>query len=64
MLKIFEIYLYICGILVSICILAGLTILTLNLIAYLYQNSVGFKTFVKFLKKYNQDMQEEKRRSK
>lgn len=62
MLKVFEIYLYICGIIISIIILAGLIAIALNVIAYLYESSVGFDTFKKFLKKYNKDMQELKRR--
>ncbi len=62
--KIFEIYLYICGIIVSICVLAGLTVLMLNLIGYFYQTTVGFDTFKKFLRKYNKEMQEEKQRKR
>lgn len=54
MQKIFEIYLYICGIIVSISILAGLVGLTLNLIAYAHQSAIGFKTFHKILKEYNE----------
>lgn len=50
MCKIFEIYLYICGGLVSLGILLGLIILILNIIAYAYQTYIGFDTFRKFLK--------------
>ena len=62
MCKIFEIYLYICGGLVSLAILLGLIILTLNIIAYTYESYIGFKTFRKFLKKYHKEMKEEKRK--
>ena len=58
--NIFEIYLYICGILVSIIILIGLIGITLNLITYTYQSCVGFDIFRKFLKKYNKEIQMEK----
>ena len=58
--NIFEIYLYICGILVSIIILIGLIGITLNLITYTYQSCVGFDVFRKFLKKYNKEIQMEK----
>lgn len=60
MCKIFEIYLYICGGLVSLAILSGLIILTLNIIAYAYESWIGFNTFNKFLKKYHKEMKEEK----
>ena len=62
MCKIFEIYLYICGILVSLAILLGLIILILNAIAYTYETYIGFKTFNKFLKKYHKEMKEEKKK--
>lgn len=62
MCKVFEIYLYICGGLVSLAILLGLIILILNVIAYTYETCIGFKTFYKFLKKYHKEMKEEKRR--
>lgn len=64
MCKVFEIYLYICGGLVSLAILLGLIILILNVIAYTYETYIGFKTFNKFLKKYHREMKEEKRRIK
>ena len=64
MCKVFEIYLYICGGLVSLSILFGLIILILNVIAYTYETYIGFKTFNKFLKKYHREMKEEKRRIK
>lgn len=59
--KAFQIYLYMCGIIISIIILVGLIGLTLNLIGYAYQSFVGFKNFTKFLKKYNKDMMAERR---
>lgn len=59
--NIFEIYLYICGIIIGISVLAGLIVLALNLISYAYQSSVGFNVFRKFLKKYNKEMQNSKR---
>ena len=62
MCKVFEIYLYICGILVSLAILLGLIILILNAIAYTYETYIGFKTFNKFLKKYHKEMKEEKKK--
>ena len=64
MCKVFEIYLYICGGLISLAILSGLIILILNVIAYTYKTYIGFKTFNKFLKKYHREMKEEKRRIK
>ena len=64
MCKVFEIYLYVCGGLVSLAILLGLIILILNVIAYTYETYIGFKTFNKFLKKYHREMKEEKRRIK
>mgnify|MGYP001857155837 FL=1 len=64
MCKVFEIYLYICGGLVSLAILLGLIMLILNVIAYTYETYIGFKTFNKFLKKYHREMKEEKRRIK
>ena len=64
MCEVFEIYLYICGGLVSLAILLGLIILILNVIAYTYETYIGFKTFNKFLKKYHREMKEEKRRIK
>lgn len=60
MYKVFEIYLYICGIIVSIAIVAGLIALTLNIIVYAYESYVGFKTFNKFLKKYHKEMEQER----
>lgn len=60
MLKIFEIYLYICGGIISITILVGLIALALNIICYAYQSCVGFDTFRKFLIKYNSEMKKEK----
>lgn len=60
MLKVFEIYLYICASFVSIIVIALLIAVTLNVICYFYQTNIGFNTFRKFLKKYNQEMQEEK----
>lgn len=62
MCKVFEIYLYICGGLVSLAILLGLIILILNVIAYTYETCIGFKTFSKFLKKYHKEMKEEKKK--
>ena len=62
MCEVFEIYLYICGGLVSLAILLGLIILTLNIIAYTYETYIGFKTFSKFLKKYHKEMKEEKKK--
>ena len=62
MCKVFEIYLYICGGLVSLLILFGLIILILNVIAYTYETYIGFKTFNKFLKKYHREMKEEKKK--
>lgn len=62
MCGIFEIYLYICGILISLAIVLGLIILVLNLIAYTYETYIGFNTFYKFLKKYHKEMVKEKRR--
>ena len=64
MCKVFEIYLYICGGLVSLAILLGLIILILNVIAYTYETYIGFKTFNKVLKKYHREIKEEKRRNK
>lgn len=61
MYKAFEIYLCICAIIVSIAILALLIAVTLNLICYFYQTYVGFNTFKKFLRKYNDEMQKERR---
>ena len=62
MCKVFEIYLYICGGLVGLAILLGLIILTLNIIAYTYESYIGFDTFNKFLKKYEKEMKEEKKK--
>ena len=62
MCKVFEIYLYICGVLISLAILSGLIILILNVIAYTYETCIGFKTFNKFLKKYHKEMKEEKKK--
>lgn len=62
MCKIFEIYLYICGGLVSLAILSGLIILTLNIIAYAYESWISFNIFNKFLKKYHKEMKEEKKK--
>ena len=53
MVHIFEIYLYICGVIVSIAIIAGLTGLVLNLIVYTIQSSIGFKKFHEILRDYN-----------
>lgn len=64
MCKVFEIYLYVCGGLVSLAISLGLIILILNVIAYTYETCIRFKTFSKFLKKYHREMKEEKRRIK
>ena len=60
----FEIYLYICGVIVSIIIIAGLIAVALNLIAYAYESYVGFKTFNKFLRKYHAEMEQERRKVK
>lgn len=62
--KVFEIYLYICGTIISICVITGLIALMLNLICYFYQTTVGFNTFKKFLRKYNKEMQEEKQKKR
>ena len=51
--KRFEIYLYICGGLVSLAILLGLIGLTLNLICYTYQTCIGFNKFRKIVRAYN-----------
>lgn len=53
MLKIFEIYLYMCGGIVSLSILLGLIGLTLNLICYTYQTCIGFNKFRKIVRAYN-----------
>lgn len=60
MLKIFEIYLYICGSIVSISILIGLLGLLVNLGLYAYESYIGFDTFKKFLRKYHSEMKREK----
>lgn len=61
--KVFEIYLYICGVIISLIILVGLIALALNVITYAYQSMVGFDIFKKFLRKYNKEMQKAKHRS-
>lgn len=61
MCEVFEVYLYVCGGLVGLAILLGLIILTLNIVAYTYQEYIGFNTFRKFLKKYHKEMKEEKK---
>ena len=63
MINIFQVYLYICTIIVSIIILLALIAIVLNVICYCYQSIVGFDTFRKFLKKYNREMQIAKERS-
>lgn len=60
----FEIYLYICAVIISIIIIAGLIAIALNLIAYAYESYVGFKTFNKFLRKYHTEMEQERRKIK
>ncbi len=60
--RIFGIYLYTCGIIISICIITGLMAIMLNFICYFYQTVVGFDIFKKFLKKYNKEMQKAKKR--
>ena len=60
----FEIYLYICAVIISIIIIAGLISIALNLIAYAYESYVGFKTFNKFLRKYHTEMEQERRQVK
>lgn len=60
MLNIFQIYLYICGAIVSISILAGLIGLALNLIVYVYQSVIGFNKFKKIVKEYNEKKLTEK----
>ena len=60
MYKVFKIYLIICGVIISIAIIAGLIALTLNIIAYAYESYVGFGTFKKFLKKYHREMEQER----
>lgn len=58
--KAFEIYLYICGFIISIISLLGLIAVMLNIISYAYQSFVGFDTFRKFLRKYHSEMKKEK----
>ena len=60
MLKVFEIYLYVCGGIIGIAILIGLIGLTLSLICYTYQSCIRFDTFRKFLRKYHNEMKKEK----
>lgn len=60
MLKIFEIYLYTCCVIISVILLISLIALMLNLIAYFYESWVGFDTFRKFLRKYHNEMKKEK----
>lgn len=54
MVKVFEIYCYICAGIISIGILAGLVGLAINLVAYAIESCIGFKTFNKVLKLYRQ----------
>lgn len=58
--KVFEIYLYACGFVISIITLLGLIAVMLNIIAYSYQSFIGFDTFRKFLRKYHSEMKKEK----
>lgn len=58
--KIFEIYLYICAGLISVAIVSGLIGLSLNLIVYAYQSSIGFKKFRKIMRDYNSRVLTEK----
>lgn len=60
MLKIFEIYLYICGSIISIAVLVGLVALLINILVYSYQSYIGFETFKKFFRKYHNEMKKEK----
>lgn len=61
MLKVFEIYLYICGSIVSVMIIIGLFALLLNLGVYVYETYIGIGTFRKFLRKYHNEMKREKK---
>lgn len=58
-LKILEIYSWICCVVGLIALLVGLIALALNLICYFYQSCVGFNTFRKFLRKYHGEIIEE-----
>lgn len=58
--KAFEIYLYVCGFIISIISLLGFIAVMLNVITYTYQSFVGFDTFKKFLRKYHSEMKKEK----
>lgn len=58
--KAFEIYLYICGFVISIISLLGLIAVILNVVVYFYQSFIGFDTFRKFLRKYHSEMKKEK----
>ena len=60
MIEIFQIYLYVCAIIISIAIVLGLLAILLNIICYAYQTFVGFNTFRKFLRKYHAEMKHEK----
>ncbi len=60
MIKIFEIYLYICGTIISLSIILGLLVVLLNLVIYAYQTFIGVGTFRKFLRKYHNEMKKEK----
>ncbi len=58
--KVFEIYLYACGFIISIISLLGLIAVILNVIVYFYQSFIGFDTFRKFFRKYHSEMKKEK----
>lgn len=60
MLQVFEIYLYICGAIISIAILTGLIAMLANIGLYAYETYIGFDTFKKFLRKYHNEMKKEK----
>lgn len=51
--NIFEIYLIICGILVSLIILAGLVYVLIRLIIEIYGRTVDLKTLKRALREYN-----------
>ena len=51
--NIFEIYLIICGILVSLIILAGLVYILIRLIIEIYGRTVDLKTLKRALREYN-----------
>ena len=54
--KIFEIYLIICGIIISLIILAGLIVFLVNAVIFVIENIIGYKKCVRFLKMYRKIM--------